>query len=192
MKIGTRTVLFGVHQFLWHPFTVYRAWCWLYGRRPNWWQTIAIIVHDLGYLGKPNLDGKEGRQHPYGGAKLAAWLTKEIAVFTQPENQVDAFAKAAYELALGHSKELCRARQTIPSQLCWADKACVLFDPPWLYLLRTRLAGELSEFKKNAEPQTGKVADEEWLDWYRGRVRGWLRGLDLRDSVVEDIDAGRR
>lgn len=99
---------------------------------------------------------------------------------------------AAYELAIGHSRELSRQRHKIPSQLCWADKACVLFDPPWFYLLRARLAGELDEFKRNAEPQLGKVSDEAWLDWYRARVRAWLRGLDLRDEVIDDLDAGRR
>src|SRR5262245_12082195 len=191
MNIGTRTILFGVHQFLWHPFTVYRAWCWLYGRRPNWWQTIAILTHDLGYWGKPNLDGEEGRKHPYGGAFFAEWLAEGVANLLRIPNSIE-YGNATYALALGHSKELCRKRNTIPSLLCWADKACVLFDPPWLYLLRTRLAGELSEFKKNAEPQIGEVADEVWLDWYRARVRSWIRGIDPRPQVLDDLDAGKR
>lgn len=192
MKIGTRTVLFGVHQFLWHPFTVYRAWRWLYGRRPNWWQTIAIFFHDAGYIGLPNLDGKEGRQHPVRGAKLAGDWAEFIAHFFCSPSVATSYQIATAELAVGHSRELSREIQKIPSLLCWADKACVLFDPPWFYLLRARLAGELPEFKRNAEPQIGKVADEVWLDWYRNRVRSLLRGLDLRDSVIEDIDAGRR
>lgn len=26
MRIGTKSILFGVHQFIWHPVTVYIAW----------------------------------------------------------------------------------------------------------------------------------------------------------------------
>lgn len=190
MKIGTRTLLFGVHQFLWHPFSVWRAWCWLYGRRPNWWQTIAIFLHDAGYIGMPNLDGAEGRLHPKRGAEWSAHVVSKLACGDALLSSL--YGISAYELAIGHSRELSRQRQKIPSQLCWADKACVLFDPPWFYLLRARLAGELTEFKKNAEPQLGKVADEVWLDWYRARVRSWLRGIDLRESVIDDLDTGRR
>lgn len=193
MKIGTRTVLFGVHQFIWHPFTVWRAWRWLYGYNPAWWQLVAIVFHDAGYVGLPNLDGKEGRLHPEKGARLASKAVRFLCPFFRiPKVQRLSYGFATFLLALGHSRELARQTKQSPSLLCWADKACVLFDPPWFYLLRARLAGELPEFKRNAEPQIGKVADEVWLDWYRNRVRSLLRGLDLRDSVIADIDAGRR
>ena len=193
MKIGTRTVLFGVHQFLWHPFTVWRAWRWLYGRNPSWWQLVAIALHDAGYVGLPNLDGEEGRKHPVLGAKMTSKVVRFFCDLLGHSILMRAiYGEAAYQFSLGHSRELARQQHTIPSLLCWADKACVLFDPPWFYLLRARLAGELDEFKRNAEPLIGKVADEVWLDWYRNRVRSLLRGLDLRDSVVADIDSGRR
>lgn len=68
--VGTRSLLFGVHQFLWHPWTVYRAWRYLYGK-PTWREVVCIFLHDLGYFGKPNMDGEEG-----GGIRrlvLASW-----------------------------------------------------------------------------------------------------------------------
>jgi len=199
MRIGTRTLLFGVHQFLWHPFTIWRAWRWLYGRNPKWWQCIAIFCHDLGYAGKPNLDGPEGKTHPDGGAALTERLVKFIFPFTRDTSFNGYYgpsfvaSRAAYWFSRLHSREYAKQLGETPSQLCWADKACILFDPPWLYLLRARLSGELAEFKTNAEPHIGKVSDEDWLGWYRSRVRCLLRDVDgARSEALADIDSGKR
>ena len=70
MNVGTRSLLFGIHQFIWHPIVVWRAWKYLYGR-PTWKEIVCIIIHDWGYWGKPNLDGPEGVEHPLHGANLA-------------------------------------------------------------------------------------------------------------------------
>lgn len=60
MKIGTRSVLYGAHCFLLHPWFVAAAWWQLYGIPwdPRLW--VAFFVHDIGYVGKPNMDGVEG------------------------------------------------------------------------------------------------------------------------------------
>lgn len=70
MKIGTKSVLFGVHQFAIHPWFVAWAWWKLYGFPfdPRLW--VAFFVHDLGYLGMPNMDGPEGEEHPMLGAEI--------------------------------------------------------------------------------------------------------------------------
>src|SRR5688572_14675463 len=92
MNVGTKSLLFGVHQFLWHPLTVWLAYVRLYGRLPNWWQCIAIFCHDLGYWGRPNMDGKEGKQHPYGGAFIAARISTAIWEFFHPRaDEMDSF-----------------------------------------------------------------------------------------------------
>src|SRR3990167_9509469 len=74
LTIGTKSVLFGAHQFLIHPWFV--AWAWW--RRPGvpfplrrW---VAYFIHDLGYVGQPNRDGPEGERHPVLGARLMAML----------------------------------------------------------------------------------------------------------------------
>jgi hypothetical protein len=74
MQVGTRSVLFGVHQFLIHPLFVALAWWKLYGFPwdPRLW--VAFFVHDLGYVGKPNLDGPEGERHVELGARIMHWL----------------------------------------------------------------------------------------------------------------------
>src|SRR3954469_7337593 len=81
MKIGTKSVLFGAHCFFLHPWFVAAAWWRLYGFPwdPRLW--VAFFVHDLGYMGKPNMDGHEGERHPVLGARIMAALfdRREIA-----------------------------------------------------------------------------------------------------------------
>ncbi len=64
MRIGTRSLLFGVHQFAIHPWFVAWGWWRLYGFPwdPRLW--IAFVIHDWGYWGKPNMDEAEGETHP--------------------------------------------------------------------------------------------------------------------------------
>jgi hypothetical protein len=74
MKIGTKSVLFGAHQFLIHPWFVAAAWWKLYGFPwdPRLW--VAFILHDLGYWGKPNMDGPEGETHVEWAANVMGYL----------------------------------------------------------------------------------------------------------------------
>ena len=70
MRVGTKSVLFGAHCFFLHPWFVAAAWWRLYGFPwdPRLW--VAFFVHDIGYLGKPNMDGPEGESHPELGARI--------------------------------------------------------------------------------------------------------------------------
>lgn len=70
IKVGTKSVLYGVHCFFIHPFVVAVAWIKLFGWPLDHRIWIAFFVHDLGYWGKPNMDGKEGETHPELGAKI--------------------------------------------------------------------------------------------------------------------------
>lgn len=76
MRIGTKSVLFGAHCFFLHPWFVALAWWKLYGfpRDPRLW--VAFFVHDLGYIGKPNMDGPEGETHPEFGARVMRWFDR--------------------------------------------------------------------------------------------------------------------
>jgi hypothetical protein len=75
IPIGTRSLLFGAHQVFLHPLFVALAWRRLYGswprRLPIW---VAFVIHDWGYWGLPNLDGREGSAHPLRGANLLGRL----------------------------------------------------------------------------------------------------------------------
>lgn len=175
MNVGTKSVLFGVHCFWWHPITVAFAWRKLYGHWPRRKEWCAIICHDLGYWGCPNMDGPEGREHPERGAVLAYHLAGKAARWmgdTELHQMFD--AGDAYSLSLYHSREYSKARERLPSALCWADKYCCFYDPTWFYLLRAHLSGEIYEFRANA---IGHIPDSfsysDWFRWYRLKIL-WL------------------
>lgn len=159
LSIGTRSLLRGAHHWWWHARDVYRAWCWLYGRRPRLSETIAIALHDVGYIGAEDMDGTDGTFHPYRSAKVVARLA----------------GLRAAELVKGHSQFLCTVNGTRPSLLCWADKlgtAMWLLGDPADYIRRTRATGELAEYRARAD-RSGfmpmAATDEEWaatLGWH--------------------------
>lgn len=167
MNVGTKSILFGVHQFIWHPLTVWLAWRKLYGRNPNRWEALAIVVHDWGYWGKPNMDGPEGECHPQRGADIVAWCYRH---FSRDINRRHLCFRW-YRFTKYHSRFCAALHHAEPSDLCWADKLCVWYDPKWFYLLRATLSGEIKEYRQNARNKVPLCApDHYWFDWYRDRV----------------------
>lgn len=169
MKVGTKSLLFGVHQFLWHPFTVFLAWIKLYGF-PSWKEIICIFIHDWGYWGKPNMDGYEGKKHPIPGALLAKkWFGIEY-----------------FNLCLRHSRTTCRQLNLEPSKLCWADKLSIQYDPSWFYLLRAILSGEIKEYRKRAA-EAGyiplNISHWEWLKW----AKGWMKKQGIEKQMASKL-----
>lgn len=179
---GTLSVLFGVHQFLWHPLTVARAWRYLYGKWPTWTQWVAIFCHDLGYWGKPNMDGPEGETHPVAGANLACDIVYYLGRLVY-RNGCEALlmAESTRELCLWHSTHYAERQGGVVSELYLPDKVSVLFDPSWFYLLRARLSGELAEYVSNANKKKeggwGFNHPEVWLAWYRQRM--YVKALEF-------------
>ena len=162
MKIGTKSVLYGAHCFLIHPFFVFAAWWKLYGfpYDPRLW--VAFFVHDLGYIGKPNMDGDEGEMHPYLGARIMRFL----------------FGKEWFDFTLYHSRFLAKKNNAKISKLCIADKLSISLTPEWLYIPMVRLTGEYREYMKFAE-KGGKheVAHADISDihkWYKS-VQDYMR-----------------
>ena len=162
MKIGTKSVLYGAHCFLIHPFFVARAYWLLYGFPfdPRLW--LAFFVHDLGYIGKPNMDGEEGEKHPYLGAHIMGM-----------------FGHKWFEFTLYHSRFLAKRNYAQFSRLCVADKLAICLTPAWLYLPMVRATGEIKEYMKDAERNSNgsvKVQESEAL-WYKSvqdYVRKWV------------------
>lgn len=150
MKVGTKSLLFGIHQVIWHPIVVLRAWIYLYGW-PNFKELVCIVIHDWGYAGKPNLDGPEGENHPVFGAKLAGRV----------------FGKEWFYFCLLHSRTMARKVGQEPSKLCWADKLSFCFEPRWFYLTRAKLSGEIKEIFF-AGIQSGLIKEEMNLhQWHQ-------------------------
>lgn len=163
MKIGTKSVLFGAHCFILHPWFVAYAWWKLYGFPfdPRLW--IAFFVHDLGYIGKPNMDGEEGEQHPYFGAFLMGFL----------------FGKKWFDFTLYHSRFLAKRNNAQYSKLCVADKLAIAITPAWLYLPMVKFTGEIEEYMKDAEVNSGGrvIARYNGAMWYakvQEYVKEWV------------------
>lgn len=190
MKMGTKSVLFGAHCFLFH--WIFVAWGWwklhrfrrIYigvRERPDGWKTgeyaslwrpalwVAFFVHDLGYLGKPNMDGDEGEQHPRFGAAIMRRL----------------FGEPWGKFVLYHSRFLAKQHGEPFSALCVADKYAIVLTPRWLYLPMVNWTGEIREYmaKSSAMNNTGNKYSGMNLDvssqraWHADccrYVRAWI------------------
>jgi hypothetical protein len=156
MKTGTKSLLFGVHQFIWHPITVTLAWHKLYRSWPDWRTFICIIIHDWGYWGCEKMDDEKGEKHPYLGARIANYL----------------FGMGHYYLVLNHSRHLAKQLGYDPSELCWPDKLSHIFYPVWLYWFLSTITGEVKEYKCNAEIYLRrKLTNWEYAHWIKSHFR---------------------
>jgi hypothetical protein len=147
LRTGTKTVLFGYHQFLLHPLLVAAAWWKLYGfpYDPRLW--FAFFLHDIGYLGKRNIDGFQGQLHPFTGAILMGFFFDDA-----PDGKWENFC-------LYHSRTIAKAFSAPLSKLGFADKLAFLLYPKWLLRVLYFFSGELDEYLKNCGVET-------WEEWY--------------------------
>jgi hypothetical protein len=167
VNVGTKSVIFGAHQFIIHPLFVALAWTRLYGLPldPRLW--VAFFVHDLGYFGLPNMDGAEGERHVEWGATLMArWFGAEWGAFT-----------------LYHSRFYAKRDGAPYSRLCVADKLSVALEPWWLYLPRVLLSGEIHEYmalaggRNNSKYRGEPNSKYESAQLETGTIRGWHRTM---------------
>ena len=188
MKIGTKSVLFGAHCFFLHPWFVAWAWWKLYGFPcdPRLW--VAFFVHDLGYLGKPNMDGDEGEQHPTFGARIMGVL----------------FGQEWHDFTLLHSRYFAKKIGRQPSRLCIADKLAIALTPAWLYLPLARATGEVKEYMAQARHRVvgneavndGELArllsgaENEWYAGVQAYMRRWVAAH--KDGAVDTWTSGAR
>ena len=106
MRVGTKSILFGVHSMFLHPLFVAAAWWRLYGfpYDPRLW--FAFALHDAGYFGRSSMEGPGGETHVELGAKIMGAI----------------FGAKWEEFCLRHSRYYARARGLRISKLCVADK----------------------------------------------------------------------
>lgn len=163
MTVGTKSVLWGVHAFWFHPIVVAVAFWKVHRRLPAWWESVAIVTHDLAYWGCEDMDGPSGISHPRGGAFIAAKLCSLFSL----ERSWD-----AYFFSLYHSSNFARLHGAKNSDLYLPDKVSILVESKAWYLFRARLSGELKEFvSRENEKQGCNFTDSEWLDYYRQSIQ---------------------
>ena len=187
MKIGTKSLLFGAHQFILHPIFTFFGWIRCYGfdsKGYKWWKLlICFIIHDWGYYGCDNMDGKEGERHPkWAAMKVWKYLDSvniELAVLMAigPDRDFSLLYKRKYyDLCLHHSRFLAKNNKGTPSKLCWADKAGTALMPTWLWILLCTLTGELEEYTsvikyKEKLKIVGELSSTEFFNIYKEHVK---------------------
>lgn len=145
MPVGSKSLLFGVHQLVLHPWLVTLSWRRLYGSWPSFREIVAIVLHDIGYWNLTEMDGPRGTFHPVLGARVVNWL----------------FGAVEHDLILYHSRSLALRDNVDVSRLCAPDKLSILLYPRPVYLFLGWLSGELKEYKKTMSLM--HLSDEEWL-----------------------------
>jgi hypothetical protein len=172
VKVGTKSLLFGVHQIALHGPFVWLAWRRVYGAWPDWRTTISAVIHDIGYFGCGDMDGREGIDHPELGARLAGrWLGRE-----------------QHAMVLFHSRSKARRHRANVSALCLPDKLSVFLYPSWLYTLLAVLSGEYREY----QARLGLEGEPRRLLIHRFRVFAfeWAlanAGSELIDRIVGEF-----
>lgn len=147
MKIGTKSVLFGAHQFLIHPWFVAWAWWQLYGFPFDVRLWVAFFVHDIGYIGSPNMDGPEGEAHVELGGSIMHWVCDRCFGLRNPDSSRRYHWKM---FSILHSRFYAKKLGLNPSRLCCADKLSTALEPWWLYLPRVIVTGEINEYMAKA------------------------------------------
>lgn len=203
MKIGTKSVLFGAHCFAIHWFFVALGWWKLYGFKavyigtntgypqtlrwklgvrggpqfarfldPRLW--LVFLLHDIGYLGKPNMDGPEGEEHPWTGARIIGFL----------------FGTAWHDFTLLHSRFLAKRYGRKPSPLCIADKLAIALEPWWFYLPRVNLTGEVAEYMAKSSAMNATGSKYSGMNLNVASQRAWVADMQayIRRWVAEHRD----
>jgi hypothetical protein len=164
MTVGTRSVLFGAHAFWLHFWFVGLAWARLFGAPWDVRLWVAFAVHDLGYLGKNDVEGRDGETHVELGASIMGFF----------------FGDSWADFVACHSRYWAKRMNRQVSALCIADKLAFVLTPAWLYLPMTRATGELAEYMLRARERQAEseyFTAEESAQLSSTDERVWLAGL---------------
>ena len=183
MKVGTKSLLFGVHQVIIHPIMVFIAWCKLFGfpKDPRLW--VAFFVHDLGYWGKPNMDGKEGETHVELGARIMHKLFDPLKIkqrgypgyYGIPITRI--YDNYWYNFTLYHSRFYAKTNNAPISKLSIADKYAFCVCPKWIYLPMARWSGEIYEYMDENKNRSGHSykGEDDWFEHVRVFMENWVK-----------------
>ena len=159
MRVGTKSVIFGVHSILAHPFFVAWAWWRLYGFPWDGKLWLAFLLHDAGYFRKADMEGDQGQRHVVLGGRIMGWL----------------FGQQWRDFVLCHSRHWARRAGKRYSKPCVADKLAFVLTPSWLYVPMAGWSGELAEYMRvaSARPPVEKRIGR------RANRRAGLQGVSI-------------
>lgn len=174
MTLGTKTLLFGVHQIFIHPALVLLAWVILYRSFPTWREFICIIIHDWGYWGRPSLKCADGDKHPEFGARMAGWL----------------FGPHYSDFILGHSSFYIERNQIPKSKLLAPDKYWHCIVPLWFYKCLAVPSGEFAHYRgvKHARQVSEDVTEPDFIWWARLVIVCYEKSVGRYKIDVDKLD----
>lgn len=188
MTLGTKTILFGVHQFFLHPFLVLIAWVKIYKSFPSWRELICIFIHDWGYWGRTNLKDADGDKHPELGAKIAHWLFDRVEWETmcgfatngeQTTTRWPVRSTKWQDFILGHSSFYTIRNNITESKLFAPDKYWHCMIPLWFYKVLAIPSGEFRHYRELKHARMvaeEKVTDTEWWSKLQSVCRDKVNG----------------
>jgi hypothetical protein len=159
---------------------------------------VAFAAHDLGYLGKNDVEGRDGATHVELGASIRGFF----------------FGDSWADFVACHSRYWAKRINRQVSALCIADKLAFVLTPAWLYLPMTRATGELAEYmlpakERQAESeyftaeestQLSSTDERVWLAGLKSYTRRWVeahrdgredtRTVASREEGMSDVHAG--
>jgi hypothetical protein len=177
MRMGTKSLLFGSHQFLLHPIMVAIGWRRVYGWRPKGWRTwVAIVIHDWGYWGLDNMDGKEGKRHPLWAGAWCADAFGPYGCLHAPTTEAGVrYYDHWWWFVAAHSRYAAEFIGSEPSPLMLPDKLATALLPVPVYAALIWLSGEWVEYADYGRAMGHEVPDgcygyARWLiDHWRGQ-----------------------
>jgi hypothetical protein len=158
VKEGTKSILFGCHNPLFHGTWVLLAWKLEYKAWPRWWELLGIYLHDIGVWNRQYLSNNTAK---IGHWELGAVWGAEIVLFLHrlwPKFGLKSGAGEVFTFMAGHCPE---ESQYKPSKLMRADKRSHLLEPKWWQYWTYWL--EFKKFPNGPDPRQWRQAVRENL-----------------------------
>lgn len=178
IPIGMKSLLFGAHWPM-HVIDVVIAWRWLYGNWPTARECVAIALHDVGYWNVREMDGPDGLRHPELGARIADQI----------------LGREYGDLIRGHSKGYADLECLPLSRFYGPDKLSHAFVWTRGYVLRTRLSGELRQYRSTlwgeARKNDAGVNDDIWFRVIRMRMTRGGISYAINEVAPDGLGAAR-
>jgi hypothetical protein len=155
MPVGTRTLLFGCHQFIIHPVFVLLASWRLFGLRymMNWREWLAAFVHDWGYWGCADIDGIDGAHHPIrsvSGTIVSRILGTYMDITTAYNLRHYIQRHSWFAITKIYMESIYGVPEPFLSRLYYSDKLGSAMVPSWLWATQAWLTGEGVEYLQNS------------------------------------------
>jgi len=164
---------------------------------------LSFFFHDLGYWGKPNMDGKEGETHVEFGAKVLHFIFDGYCYKYAPQPNWMCLEKIKvrsfkwYNFSKYHSRFYAKKDGVNYSKLCVADKLAICLEPYWFYLPRVNLSGEIHEYMKLAKQRENngelvskyesmKLSTKSQKDWFEAMTSYLLRWVEEHKDGKND------